>query len=92
LAADLGANPLTVAKAYQTLLEAGFVRARRGIGFVVADGGTSRLRQSERVKFTSAEWPAIRAEMELLELDTEALVTRALEDRRLRAPGVRHPK
>ena len=36
LAADYGANPLTVAKAYQTFQEEGLVVVRRGVGMFVA--------------------------------------------------------
>ena len=49
LAADFGANPLTVAKAYQTFQEEGLVTVRRGVGmFVAAAGAADRLRTSER--------------------------------------------
>src|SRR5688500_6347284 len=37
LAADFGANPLTVAKAYQTFQEEGLVVVRRGVGMFVAE-------------------------------------------------------
>ena len=36
LAADFGANPLTVAKAYQTFQEEGLVVVKRGVGMFVA--------------------------------------------------------
>src|SRR3546814_2415407 len=47
LAAEEGANPLTVAKAYQTFQDEGLVTVKRGVGMFVAAGATERLRRSE---------------------------------------------
>ena len=66
LAAEQGANPLTVAKAYQHFQEAGLVVARRGIGMEVASGAPARLRQAERAEFLAREWPVIAARMRRL--------------------------
>lgn len=60
-AADQGANPLTVAKAYQLFQLDGLVEVQRGVGMFVARGAAERLRRSEREAFLSREWPAIRA-------------------------------
>jgi len=46
-AASHGANPLTIAKAYQSLQDDGFVTVKRGIGMFVAEGATERLRVHE---------------------------------------------
>jgi len=43
LAAECGANPLTVAKAYQTFQEEGLVVVRRGVGLFVAIGAAEKL-------------------------------------------------
>src|ERR1044072_581352 len=59
LAADYGANPLTVAKAYQTFQEEGLVLVKRGIGMFVAPGRAVRLRDAERRDFLDNRWPAI---------------------------------
>ena len=40
LAAEEGANPLTVAKAYQTFQDEGLVTVKRGVGMFVAEGAT----------------------------------------------------
>ena len=74
LAARLGANPLTVGKAYQFLLESGIVEARRGIGVFVQPGGTSRLRALERHRFLSSQWPAALCEMKRLGFDPAELL------------------
>ena len=78
LAADFGANPLTVAKAYQTFQEEGLVVVKRGIGMFVAAGAGERLRNNERKDFLENRWPGIVSHMRRLGLDVEELVERAL--------------
>lgn len=73
-AADQGANPLTVAKAYQTFQEDGIVTVRRGIGLFVAAGAVDRLRAGERRRFLDEEWPRVAATMRRLELDPADLI------------------
>ena len=58
-AAEQGANPLTVAKAYQLFQLDGLVEVQRGVGMFVARGAAERLRQSERAAFLADEWPVI---------------------------------
>jgi GntR family transcriptional regulator len=76
LAADEQANPLTVAKAYQGFQDEGLVVVKRGVGLFVAAGARARLKDSERERFLSEEWPAIRARMERLGLDPAELLDR----------------
>ena len=78
LAADFGANPLTVAKAYQTFQEEGLVVVRRGVGMFVAAGAADRLRNAERKDFLEHRWPAIVTHMRRLRLDPAELIDRAL--------------
>lgn len=67
-AAEQGANPLTVAKAYQLFQLDGLVDVRRGVGMFVAAGAADRLRASERQRFLTEEWPQLRARMRRLGL------------------------
>ena len=67
-AAAQGANPLTVAKAYQQFQLDGLVDVLRGVGMVVAPGAADRLRGLERAAFLRDEWPQIRARIDLLGL------------------------
>lgn len=78
LAAEHGANPLTVAKAYQTFQDEGLVVVRRGVGMFVAQGASARLRTSERKEFLEERWPDIAAHIRRLGLDAEDLVERTL--------------
>jgi len=74
LAAEEGANPLTVAKAYQTFQDQGLVVVRRGVGMFVAAGARSRLAEQERDSFLRQEWPEIRARMDRLGIDPADLL------------------
>jgi GntR family transcriptional regulator len=74
LAAEHGANPLTVAKAYQSFQDDGLVLVRRGVGMFVAEGASSKLRRQARDRFLNDEWPRIRAQIERLDLDLDELL------------------
>lgn len=77
LAAEHGANPLTVAKAYQSFQEDGLVTVRRGVGMFVAPGAAQRLRNAERDMFLRERWPEIRATMRRLGIEPAELLERA---------------
>ena len=68
-AAEQGANPLTVAKAYQQFQTDGLIRVQRGVGMFVREGAADQLRQSERSQFLEREWPQIRDRMNRLGID-----------------------
>lgn len=74
LAAEQGANPLTVAKAYQQFQNDGLVEVQRGVGMYVVDGAADRLRSSEKEQFLRDEWPEIRERMERLGIDAADLL------------------
>ena len=72
-----GANPLTVAKAYQQFQLDGLVEVQRGVGMFVAAGAAERLRASERAAFLADEWPQLRARLARLGIDPAELTTSA---------------
>jgi GntR family transcriptional regulator len=74
LAADQGANPLTVAKAYQGFQDEGLIVVKRGVGMFVAPGAQARLRTSQRADFMANEWPEIRDRMARLGIDPAELL------------------
>jgi GntR family transcriptional regulator len=74
-AAQQGANPLTVAKAYQQFQLDGLVEVQRGVGMYVVQGAAAKLREAERRSFVADEWPLIRARMELLGIEPADLLT-----------------
>ena len=68
-AADQGANPLTVAKAYQQFQADGLIRVQRGVGMFVRAGAAAQLCATERSQFITEEWPQIRDRMARLGID-----------------------
>ncbi|WP_448501867.1 GntR family transcriptional regulator [Sphingomonas sp.] len=76
LAAEVGANPLTVAKAYQTFQDDGYVEVRRGVGMFVLPGAAEKLRVAERDRFLNGYWPKIRDHIALLGLSEDELFER----------------
>lgn len=77
LAAEQGANPLTVAKAYQQFQNDGLVEVQRGVGMYVVRGAAEKLRDRDREQFLRQEWPEIRERMERLGIDPAKLFERA---------------
>jgi len=73
LAAKEGANPLTVAKAYQCFQDDGLVIVKRGVGMFVADGATRRLREAERQRFLDTIWPPVAEQIHRLGISPEDL-------------------
>jgi GntR family transcriptional regulator len=76
-AAEQGANPLTVAKAYSQFQSDGLIDVQRGVGMFVTPGAADRLRDSERRRFVDEEWPTIRARMDRLGIDAAELLDEA---------------
>lgn len=77
LAAQEGANPLTVAKAYQQFQSDGLVAVQRGVGMFVVEGAAARLRARERAAFLAEEWPMLKARVARLGLAIEDLLADA---------------
>lgn len=73
-AAEQGANPLTVAKAYQQFQADGLVEVQRGVGMYVVPGAADKLRRSEREQFLATEWPELRTRMKRLGIDPAELL------------------
>ena len=74
LAAEHGANPLTVAKAYQQLQNDALVEVQRGVGMFVTTGAAERLRRIESERFLTEDWPVIRRKLRLLGLSLRELL------------------
>jgi GntR family transcriptional regulator len=77
LAAEQGANPLTVAKAYQGFQDEGFIVVKRGVGMFVAPGAAMKLRNAQRDDFITKEWPTIKDRMARLGIEIGDLLARA---------------
>lgn len=76
VASDYQINHLTVAKAYQELVDAGLVEKRRGLGMFVLPGARAQVAASERNKFLSDELPQLLARARQLGIkETELIAT-----------------
>jgi len=74
VAVDFQINPLTVSKAYQSLVDDELVDKRRGVGLLVREGARSQLLESERNRFLNEEWPRLARRIETLGLSIEDLL------------------
>lgn len=74
LAAEHGANPLTVAKAYQAFQDEGLIAVKRGVGMFVAPSAAIRLRARLREEFLSQVWPPVAAQIRRLDIDPASLL------------------
>ena len=73
VAADYQINHLTVAKAYQALVDEQLVEKRRGLGMFVCEGADARLREREREQFVQ-QLPELLAQAKRLGIDKATLL------------------
>ena len=73
VAAEFRVNPLTVLKAYQSLVDENLVEMKRGLGMFVKAGAREVLLKGERQKFLKEEWPRIAETIERLGLTEKEL-------------------
>jgi GntR family transcriptional regulator len=67
-------NPITVSKAYQTLVDDNLVEKKRGLGMFVQTGARGMLLESEKKKFLEQEWPDIMSRISRLGLSSKELL------------------
>jgi GntR family transcriptional regulator len=79
VAAQYQLNPITVARAYQELVDDNLVEKRRGLGMYVLAGAREKLLASERARFIDEEWPALLERVRRLGLDLDQLPRQAGE-------------
>lgn len=77
VATDYQINHLTVAKAYQELVDAELVEKRRGLGMFVVKGAQKKAAASERIKFLKQELPHLVMRARQLDID-EAELAKAI--------------
>ncbi|RLA05707.1 MAG: GntR family transcriptional regulator [Gammaproteobacteria bacterium] len=75
VSSEFRVNPITVSKAYQTLVEDNLVEKKRGLGMFVQSGAKEMLLESEKKKFLEQEWPAIISRIHRLGLSTAELLS-----------------
>jgi len=67
-------NHLTVARAYQELVDEGVLEMRRGRGMFVLCGARERLHSLEREKFKNEELPALLERLSRLNISVSELI------------------
>ncbi|MEE4192950.1 MAG: GntR family transcriptional regulator [Halieaceae bacterium] len=73
VASDYNINHLTVAKAYQELVDEGLLEKRRGLGMFVLSGAREALTSNEKQKFLEEELPAFIERVQRLGLDIDTV-------------------
>lgn len=73
VATEYRVNPITVSKAYQTLVDDNLVEKKRGLGMFVLTGAKEMLLESEKKKFLEQEWPEIVSRIARLGLSSSEL-------------------
>ena len=76
VASDYNINHLTVAKAYQELVDDGLLEKRRGLGMFVLNGAREALTDNEQQKFLEEELPAFADRVQRLGLDMNTVTER----------------
>ena len=80
VSAEYRVNPITVSKAYQTLVDDQLITKKRGLGMFVQDGAKAQLLESEKQKFIHQEWPEIKRRIERLGLAVDELLADSAKD------------
>ncbi len=75
VASELQVNPITVMKAYQSLVDDGIVEKQRGKGMFCVEGAKKQLLLQEKEQFLDEEWPRILQRIENLNLTVEELMS-----------------
>ena len=75
VASDYNINHLTVAKAYQELVDDGLLEKKRGLGMFVLNGAREALSKNEQQKFLEDELPAFVERIQLLGLEMAAVTS-----------------
>lgn len=73
LAVDIGVNPNTVTKSYQSLMERDIIENRRGLGYFVAAGAREKILEDLKDEFVRDELPRVFNTMRLLEMGIDEL-------------------
>jgi len=74
LAVELGVNPNTITKSYQSLLDKGIILNQRGKGYFVSETATKNIINEMKTEFINDELPRIVRTMTLLHIDEKELV------------------
>jgi GntR family transcriptional regulator len=71
---DYQLNPLTVSKAYQSLVDDGIIVKQRGLGMKVIEGAQQKLMEQQRQHFLELEWPQLKEKLQRLNINIKELL------------------
>ena len=72
--AQIGVNPNTVARTYETLTDRGIIYNKRGIGFFVTEKAAQNILKAEKEKFLKEDLPNFAKKARLLEIDKDDII------------------
>lgn len=73
MAAEVGVNPNTVTRSYQSLLEENIIYNKRGIGYFIMEGAKEKIIEKNKDDFIQNEVPAFFKAMDLLGIQLSEL-------------------
>lgn len=79
MSTELSVNPLTVTKAYQSLVDMKIIEKKRGLGMFVTENSQEQLLKIEREKFLDEEWPQILKRLDSLGIKLKELIKKGRE-------------
>ena len=72
--AQIGVNPNTVARTYETLTDQGVIYNKRGIGFFVTENAAQNIRNEAKEKFLKEDLPQFAEKARLLDISKEDIM------------------
>ncbi len=72
--AQIGVNPNTVARTYETLTNQGVIYNKRGIGFFVTENASQNIRKEAKEKFLKEDLPQFAEKARLLDISKEEII------------------
>lgn len=72
--AEVGVNPNTVQRSYESLTMAGIIYNKRGIGYFISPDGLEKVLERERKYFYENELPQFMKRVKLLNIDLKNLI------------------
>lgn len=66
LGAELGVNPNTIMRSYESMTNAGIIYNKRGIGYFIAENAKDMVLKQMKDEFMNAELPKVIKKMKLL--------------------------
>ena len=75
LGVQLGVNPNTIMRSYETMQNAGIIYNKRGIGYFIAEGAGDLVLNEMKNEFINSELPQVVKKMKLLGISTEEFIT-----------------